>query len=72
LSWLAHALESPGREAPTRHQLWHDSLRMLSPYLIDLRGDDRWQALYAGLLDARDDSGFFLARTHVVAAAKTE
>ena len=72
LSWLAHALESRGREAPTRHHLWHDSLRLLSPYLIELRGDERWQALYADLLDARDDSGFFLARTHVVAAANWE
>jgi DNA-binding winged helix-turn-helix (wHTH) protein/tetratricopeptide (TPR) repeat protein len=70
LSWLAHALESPGREVPTRHQLWHDTLRVLSPYLIELRSDERWQALYADLLNARDDSGFFLARAPVVAAVE--
>jgi DNA-binding winged helix-turn-helix (wHTH) protein/Tfp pilus assembly protein PilF len=70
LSWLAHALESPGRETTMRSQLWQDTLRVLSPYLIELRNDERWQALYADLLDARDDSGFFLARAHVVAAVK--
>jgi hypothetical protein len=72
LSWLADALESPGHEAPTRRQLWQDTLLVLSPYLIGLRRDERWQAMYADLLDARDDSGFLLARAHVVAAVGRE
>ena len=72
LSWLAHVLESPGRETPTHHQLWDNTLRVLSPYLIELRSDERWQALYADLLDARDDSGFFLAHAQVVAATGRE
>jgi DNA-binding winged helix-turn-helix (wHTH) protein/Tfp pilus assembly protein PilF len=72
LSWLAHALDSPGRETTIHRQLWQDTLHVLSPYLIGLRSDERWQALYADLLDARDDSGFFLARTHVIAAVGRE
>ena len=69
MRWLSHAVEPPVGEVPTRRQLSQDAQHVLSPYLIGLRGDERWQALYAGLLDARSDSAYFLlAQAHVVAA----
>jgi DNA-binding winged helix-turn-helix (wHTH) protein/Tfp pilus assembly protein PilF len=58
---LSGVLYSPARDEPTRRQLHQDSLWLLSPYLIGLRSDERWQRLYARVLDARDHS-IFLAR----------
>lgn len=49
-------LNSPGRAAPTARQLKQDTLRLLSPYLLELRSDGRWQALYAKVQEARGES----------------
>ena len=53
MRWLKRVLESPERGEPTRGRLSQDSLWLLSPYLIALRSDERWQALYAGVIEAR-------------------
>lgn len=37
---------------PNRQRLCRDSLWLLSPYLIGLRADERWQALYAQVVEA--------------------
>ena len=42
------------------------------PIAIELRSDERWQALYADLLDARGDSGVLLAQARVIAATSSE
>lgn len=54
LRWLADVLESPERDDPGRNQLWKDTLWLLSPYLIALRSDERWQALYDEVMASRE------------------
>lgn len=54
--WLSGVLDSPDRDDPTRGQLRQDTLWLLSPYLIGLRSDARWQALYARVSEARERS----------------
>ena len=58
MQWLSGVLDSPARDEPTRRQLHQDSLWLFSPYLIGLRSDERWQRLYAQVLDARGHSIF--------------
>ena len=53
IRFLVDVLDSPERGAADRRQLWQDTLWLLSPYLIGLRSDGRWQALHARVLEAR-------------------
>jgi DNA-binding winged helix-turn-helix (wHTH) protein/Tfp pilus assembly protein PilF len=53
---LVDVLKAPEGELPHQHRLRHDTLSLLSPYLIGLRSDARWQALYADVLEAREFS----------------
>jgi len=56
IRFLVDVLESPERGAADRRQLWQDTLWLLSPYLIGLRSDARWQAMHARVLEARGHS----------------
>jgi len=53
IEWLTDVLESPERDEPSQNRLWKDTLWLLSPYLIALRADERWQALYDDVIEAR-------------------
>ena len=61
---LSSVLNSPARDEPTRRQLYQDSLWLLSPYLVGLRSDERWQRLYAHVLEAWGHS-IFLAHADI-------
>ena len=69
--WLTASLESPARAAATSRQPTQDSLLLLSPYLLGLRGDRRWKALYAKVQDARGAS-LLLASAGFEQQAKTQ
>jgi DNA-binding winged helix-turn-helix (wHTH) protein/Tfp pilus assembly protein PilF len=52
--WLTAFLGSPEQDSTTGHQaVW-----LLSPFLIELRSDARWQALFSQVLAAHGDSLF--------------
>lgn len=53
IRWLSSAMDGPGRDETTRKRLWQQSLWLLSPYLIGLRSDERWQAMHDQVLEAR-------------------
>ncbi len=56
IRWLSNVLRSPEREASPRGRGSQDTLWLLSPYLIGLRADERWQALYDEVFEGRDNS----------------
>ena len=56
LHLLSGTLDSRQHDEPTRNQVRRDTLRLLSPYLAALRSDERWQAMYSEVLEARGNS----------------
>lgn len=71
MRWLSGALDSPERDEPGREQRCEDAWWLLSPYLIPLRSDERWNALYAEVLEVRDYPEL-LARAHDAQAMRKE
>ena len=49
---LSGAITTSGSDTRDRAYLQRSILSLLSPYLADLRSDERWQALYAELFEA--------------------
>ena len=54
--WLSGFLHAPESGGPASRQHRKQAVWLLSPLLIELRGDRRWQALYLKALEARGDS----------------
>ncbi len=53
LRWLSKACISDETVTLTKHQLYDRNLWLLSPYLIGLRDDARWQAMLAAVVALR-------------------
>lgn len=53
MHWLTRAVVFEGQGKPTDRDHHKVNVALLSPYLISLRGDSRWQALHAQVLNAR-------------------
>jgi DNA-binding winged helix-turn-helix (wHTH) protein/Tfp pilus assembly protein PilF len=54
ISWLSRIWSSRGSDDPTALKPPWDINWLLSPYLIQLRDDKRWQTLYAHVLESRN------------------
>lgn len=61
---LSGVITASVSDTPRQQSLRRSALSLLSPYLIELRSDKRWQALYAQVLEAYEDQNF-VARASV-------
>jgi len=61
---LSSAITALKKDPSRYHWLDQSALALRSPYLIDLRSDERWQALYAEVLEAYEEQSI-VARASV-------